>query len=433
MGGDLMQIGTEITLVVEKPVAGGRMLARHEGRVVLVSGTIPGERVVARVERVQSQLAQAATIAVLEPHAARRDDNPDPACGGMTYAHIAYDHQRHLKALVVADAFARQARVALDPLPPVAASPERGYRMRTRLHVRGGRIGSFREGSHDLCDIAVTGQVLPETVAVLRDLEAGLSQHGVERLEAVEVMENLDATQRVLHFDDGPARERLGRSLLDRLAALPGVTGVSHARGGRRAGAAARVGDRLDAFTGPGTDAGDTLVGRQAQAFFQANRFLTPPLVQAVLARLEAGPVVDLYAGVGLFAMAAAAAGLGPVVAVEGDEVSATDLVANVAPLAGRVTVVHAAVETFLARRRDRPIRSLIVDPPRTGMSREAMAGVLSAGARRLVYVSCDVATLARDARRLLDTGYDLASIEAFDLFPNTPHVEVLAVFDRQA
>ncbi len=427
-----MDIGQQITLVVEKPAVGGRMLARHEGRVVLVSGAIPGERVVARVERVQPQLAYATTIDVLESHAARRAENPDPACGGMTYAHIAYEHQRHVKALVVADAFARQARVSLDPLPPVVASPERGYRMRTRVHARAGRIGSFREGSHELCDIAVTGQLLPATVDVLRTLEGVLAQHGVERLEAIEVMENLDAGERVLHFDEGTARERMGRSLIDRLAAVPGVTAVSHARGARRGGPAARVADRLDAFTGPGADFGGVAVGRQAQAFFQANRFLTPGLVQAVLARLDGGPVVDLYAGVGLFAMAAAAVGLAPVVAVEGDEVSATDLVTNVAPLAGRVDVVHASVEAFFSRRRDRPIRSLIVDPPRTGMSREAVAGVLSAAAPRIVYVSCDVATLARDARRLLDAGYRLASTEAFDLFPNTPHIEVVAVFDRR-
>jgi 23S rRNA (uracil1939-C5)-methyltransferase len=76
---------------------------------------------------------------------------------------------------------------------------------------------------------------------------------------------------------------------------------------------------------------------------------------------------------------------------------------------------------------------TVIVDPPRTGMSRAALDGVLAARATRLVYVSCDVATLARDLRRMLDAGYTLAHVEAFDLFPNTAHIETLAVLDRRA
>ena len=89
------------------------------------------------------------------------------------------------------------------------------------------------------------------------------------------------------------------------------------------------------------------------------------------------------------------------------------------------------AVERFLQARRLAPDTTLIVDPPRTGMSRDAAAGLAGSGAARIVFVSCDAATLARDVRRLVDAGYRMAHVEAFDLFPNTAHVETVAVLTR--
>jgi 23S rRNA (uracil1939-C5)-methyltransferase len=98
---------------------------------------------------------------------------------------------------------------------------------------------------------------------------------------------------------------------------------------------------------------------------------------------------------------------------------------------AGELQVVVASVEDYLLRRHPRA-ETVIVDPPRTGMSREAMQSIVAIRAERIVYVSCDPATMARDARRLLDAGYEVKSLEAFDLFPNTPHVETVGVFDRR-
>jgi 23S rRNA (uracil1939-C5)-methyltransferase len=143
-----------------------------------------------------------------------------------------------------------------------------------------------------------------------------------------------------------------------------------------------------------------------------------------------AGEVLDLYAGVGLFSVALAGTGRMPIVAVEGDRISGADLLLNVGPFAAAVKVVPSSVEDYLGRRRGPSPRAIVVDPPRTGISKEAMKTVARQGAERVVYVSCDPATMARDARRLLDAGYRMVSIRAFDLFPNTPHVETLAVFD---
>jgi tRNA/tmRNA/rRNA uracil-C5-methylase (TrmA/RlmC/RlmD family) len=167
-----LHLKSEIILTIEKPVAGGRMLARHEGQIVFVAGAIPGERVRARIDRVSKQLAFANTIEVLDKSGDRRSLDADWTCGGSFYAHIAYERQLKLKAAVVEEAFARIAKMPLAAAVPVLGSKESGYRMRARLHVQDGRFGFFREGTHDLCDAAPTHQLLPETVDALRRLQA---------------------------------------------------------------------------------------------------------------------------------------------------------------------------------------------------------------------------------------------------------------------
>src|SRR5687767_6781641 len=151
--------GDVIELDVEKPAAGGRMIARHEGRIVLLLGGIPGERVRARVERVVKQLAFASAIDIVAASADRRSVFPDPLCGGCVFAHMDYARQVTLKSEIVGDAFLRIGRIPLESPVPVAPSPESGYRLRARLHVVGGRAGFFREGTHQLCDAGATRQL----------------------------------------------------------------------------------------------------------------------------------------------------------------------------------------------------------------------------------------------------------------------------------
>jgi 23S rRNA (uracil1939-C5)-methyltransferase len=122
---------------------------------------------------------------------------------------------------------------------------------------------------------------------------------------------------------------------------------------------------------------------------------------------------------------------------VEGDRTSGADLESNAGPYGGRVRILRRSVETALdglsgaGSREPAAFATCIVDPPRTGLSPEARGGLLRLSPRRIVYVSCDVATVARDARALIDGGYSLGDIIAVDLFPSTAHVEIVAVFDR--
>ena len=123
------------------------MLARADGQVVLVAGAIPGEQVVVRVERIAKRVAHAKVMEVADASPDRRDAFADPRCGGCLYSHIAYPRQLALKSEVIVDAFSRIAKITLPTLPVVTPSPEEGYRMRARLHMRGPRLGFFREGT----------------------------------------------------------------------------------------------------------------------------------------------------------------------------------------------------------------------------------------------------------------------------------------------
>ena len=424
-----LQPGQRLELAIEKPAAGGRMIARHDGQVILVQGAIPGERVTAAVERVERQVAFASTVDLVSASPDRRSAHADPSCGGCSYAHIEYERQVALKSEVISDAFTRLGRLPVQP-PAVAPSPDRDYRMRARLHVRGDRVGFFREGTHDLCDAAATGQLTAASVEAAAECVSALARRGVS-LSAIEIAENIAADQRAAYVIPA-ANSKLTDEVLDEALKAAGLTGVSGlaADGLERTAGVPVVSDPLAVLTAGAVAAG--ALQRHAESFFQANRFLLPALVRAVTAAVPAdGAVLDLYAGVGLFSVALAALGRRGITAVEGDRTSGRDLLRNATPFAEALRISVESVEQYLKRRGNRAA-TIIVDPPRTGISREAMTAVVRAGAARVVYVSCDPATMARDARRLVDGGYELASLTAFDLFPNTPHVEALGVFDAR-
>lgn len=416
-----------LELQVERPVAGGRMLARHEGQVVFVQGALPGERVRARIERRQKQVLFADTVEVLEASADRRAPICDVACGGSAYAHIAYERQRTLKGEIVADAFARIAKRPLDGAVTVAASPEAGYRMRARVHVQGGRWGFYRENTHTLCDAAATQQLRADTAAAL---DAFMAAHGpvAAQLAAITVSENVTATQRILQLET-----KEGGATISSIAGdvHPGVTGFATAEG-RRLWGGGWVEDSAAALWQDTPPIDPTVTWRRRpSSFFQGNRYLLGALISEVL-RAAGGParVIDLYAGGGLFSIALASRGAS-VVSVEMDGSSTRDLLDNAAPFGERVVSLVSPVEPIVKQRPPFVPDVVVMDPPRAGASPEAIAGIAGWKAPRIVYVSCDPPTLARDCAKLFAAGYRLTTIHAFDLFPNTAHVECVAVLER--
>jgi 23S rRNA (uracil1939-C5)-methyltransferase len=432
---------SSLVLVPEKPVAGGSMLARHEGRIVFVRGAIPGESVRVRVERVSKAVAHAVVVEVVEPHPDRRVPSVDPACGGNAFAHVVYARQLLLKGEIVSDAFARIAGIRLERPVPVMASPERGYRMRARLHVRGRRAGFYRERTHDLCDAVSSGQLQPAAVDAVQAVvaawhDASGPDAATDGIAGIELGENAAADERAVHLElrEGVAARP---DVLGALGSIGGLSGVSWSTASdprtQIAAGSPYVTDTFD--PGPGDPAqGQPPVARlrrHVRSFFQANRYLLFDLVDRVRSLVPPGPVVDLYAGVGLFAVALASSRRDEVAAVEGDVTSALDLEANAAACVRPFATHHQSVEAYLDAAA-LPPGTVVLDPPRTGLSRDAMRGLVRHEPAQIVYVSCDVATLARDVRRLTQDGYRLAHVEAFDLFPNTAHIETVVSMERR-
>lgn len=426
-----LEPGAVIPLDIDKPAAGGRMLARHDGQVVLVWGAIPGERVRARVERLSKGVVFAETIDVLRAAADRRDAGADWRCGGNVLAHVRYPRQLALKTDIVRDAFARIGRVPLPRDVQIVGSPEDGYRMRARLHAAEHRLGFYREGTRQLCDAGLPRQLLPETLDWIGSIERVLRQRRLSGVAALEISENIGGDQRACHLElhGGVDAEPFAR-----LADAGGLVGLSAERADRQGveclSGTPAVGDLLHAREGDPSSA--VRLRRSVRAFFQSNRHLLEPLVRHVAGLVQPGPVVDLYAGVGLFGLSLAALGRADITLVEGDPVSGGDLRDNAKPFGENVAVERRSVEGFLREAgaaASASAATFIIDPPRTGASKEATQTIIGCRPARIVYVSCDVATLARDAGRLVAAGYELEGATVFDMFPNTAHVETVVTF----
>jgi 23S rRNA (uracil1939-C5)-methyltransferase len=284
--------GQVVELSIEKAAAGGRMLARHEGQVVLVAGAVPGERVSVRIERTERRLAFAAVVDVLDASPDRRLPFADPACGGCVYSHIDYPRQLELKADILRDAFFRLGKLPIEKALHIAASPERGYRTRARLHVEGTRVGFYREGTHTLCDAAATMQLSDRGMAAVTAAVSCLVAGGA-RVETAELAESLDASEVALALTVGDIRQIQPEVRRD-LAVTAGVKGcVVGAEKGRHfeVGEPAIV-DPLPALTTGRAPSG--VLRHRPGAFFQANRFLVPELVAGVLDAVAVdGPVLD--------------------------------------------------------------------------------------------------------------------------------------------
>jgi 23S rRNA (uracil1939-C5)-methyltransferase len=396
------------------------MLARHQGQVVLVAGAIPGERVRVHVDRRARGVSYAVVDEVLAPSDARRPGVGDPRCGGRSYAHIAYPSQLELKRAIVVDALARIGHCADATVLATVGSPEHGYRTRARLHVARGRVGFVREGSQDVCPFT-EGAVLSAPMTAALETMAARLDRSLKLLAEIDVVESVDATERAWTLRWLPSPD--ARRAASRVGVFEGWTGGWLETGSeRRALGAPWVFDEL-----PGT-AGTLRLRHQPTSFFQGNRYLLSTLARMVVARVEA-PVIDLYAGVGLFGLLAAANALAPVELVEGEPSSAADLRVNCEAFGPKVTAVQHPVETYLRHHPPPRGATVIVDPPRTGLSAAVVAALAGRRVRRIVYVSCDPPTFARDARALIAAGYGLDGVQPLDLFPGTAHVELVATF----
>ena len=207
--------------------------------------------------------------------------------------------------------------------------------MRARLHLRDGRAGFFREGSHELCDVRGTRQLLPATCDVLERLASGLRSLGLDAVRELEVSENVEASQRSVHLD---AASPVDPGALGALAHADGLTGLSL---GQQLPRAVTIGGDPYVTDALSIGAHRVILRRHVLSFFQGNRFLLRDLAESVVGRIEEeSDVVDLYSGAGLFAISAAVARRARVIAVEGDRTAARDLEANARASGGAIEPV---------------------------------------------------------------------------------------------
>jgi len=403
------------TLRLTDMAHGGAALGRREGRVVFVPYALPGETVRAEITEDKGRYAFARPVEVLEP-SPDRVSPPCPyfggaGCGGCQWQHVDYPAQLRLKADVLADQLTRIGDIP-DPTvhPTVPDSSAWGYRNHAQFHpAPGGGLGfqaADGEGAIAIDECLILHPLLSELYATLDidlpDLQRLSLRAGTATGDLMLVFEMEDDLPPALETDlslscvlllsDGVHANLIGRNHI-----LETVAGRTY-----------RI---------------------SAPSFFQVNTPQAARLVELVLEYLqpqENETVLDAYCGVGLFTTHLAQhANL--VIGVERAHAAVADLLENTADL-GNVDVVEGSVEDVLPDLQV-PLDGAVLDPPRAGVDRFALDALVEQAPARLVYVSCDPATLARDAKRLGRSGYRLVEVQPVDMFPQTYHVESVALF----
>jgi len=420
--------GDVVELRVEKGVYRGQGLARHEGQVVFIPRALPGDRVRARIESARPGYVEGVAEALLEGGPDRRPSPCPyvPRCGGCTYQEMTYAGQLRLKESILRESLAR-AGAPWAGVIEVAPSPEEGWRMRASLHVgvaaSGLSLGLRREGTHEVVDLARCLQLSEAMNLAARGLKGALEA----RPDLWRKVRGIDLAESPMEGDlvaavAADVEAHAAPSLAFLAEGAPGLSGFGVLSGGRAKQFLALRGS-------PHIRAHVLGVSLRAhvRSFFQGNRFLVEALARAVVDLVPpGGPVLDLYAGVGLFALPLAARG-DTVAAFEIAASAADDAVENAraARLVG-VRVVRADVGEGLRSWPREAGERIVLDPPRTGAGAEVVAAVASRRPEAVVYVSCDPPTLGRDLLAFARAGYRPDRLQAFDLFPDTFHLETV-------
>ena len=373
---------------VERILPGGMGLAHAGGKTVFVSLAAPGDRLRVRVEREQGNVLFASIEEVLAASPVRVEP-PCPyfgRCGGCDFQQLTYEAQLTAKAEMIRDCLHRIARLEQVPEFAVTASPDTWrYRMRATWQIDREQqlIGYYERGSRRVCDVADCAVLRPELQA---------------RLEAVRATEWQQFPEELQHLD-----------------VVAGENGISFAPSFAE----------FETLPLSLTVRGE-VYHYNAETFFQINPSLLGALIDFALADAAGGRALDLYSGVGLFTLPLARL-FESVVAVEANP-AATRFARRNLQHAGltNARVVTATVTDWVRSVALDQVDFVLLDPPRAGAESAVINGLLRLKAPRICYVSCDPATLARDLKKLVAGGYVVQSLNAFDLFPQTHHVETV-------
>lgn len=380
---------------IDKWVYGGEGLARIDGRVVLVPSVLPGET--ARIGVGDDVHAQLVEVLQAAPD---RVAPPCPLftiCGGCHYQHAPYEFQLARKVEILREQLQRVGKIKFEGEIDVISGPPLGYRNRAQFHIAEGKIGYLAARSHEL--VPVEGECpisSPRLNQALADVRGKLSDPRFPRfVQSLEIFTN----ETDIQINVIEAEHPVARRFYDWCESKQAVDYQTTF-------GAFRVSSR---------------------SFFQVNRFLVEKLVDAALPQEGGESALDLYAGVGLFALPMAQR-FRSVTAVESGSSAAHDLDFNASRAGLAVKMEQARVEDYLARLQATP-EFVLADPPRAGLGKDVVGHLQRLAPPRVTIVSCDPATLARDLAGL--SAYRIESLTMVDLFPQTFHLETAARLRR--
>jgi 23S rRNA (uracil1939-C5)-methyltransferase len=373
---------------VERILPGGMGLAHAGGKTVFVSLAAPGDRVRVAVDRRQGDVLFASIVEIVTPSPVRVEP-PCPyfgRCGGCDFQQLTYEAQLAAKAGMIRDCLHRIARLENIPDFVVMGSPnDWRYRMRATWQIdrEDRKIGYYERGSRRVCDVV-------DCVVLQSELQ--------EKLEQVRATEWQQFPHGLKHLD-----------------VVAGEDGVSFAP------------QFAEFYTNElSLTVRDEVYNYNAEAFFQINPSLLGPLIDFALADASGETVLDLYCGVGLFTLPLSRR-FNSVIGVEANPAAARFARRNLQRARlSNARVITATVNDWFRNERPGAVDFILLDPPRAGAESAVIKGILDRHPTQISYVSCDPATLARDLKKLMAGGYVVASIAAFDLFPQTHHVETV-------
>jgi 23S rRNA (uracil1939-C5)-methyltransferase len=378
---------------VEKLIYGGDALGRIGGQVVLIPFALPGEEVEVNTQPGKGKVLKGRDPRVLtaSPHRVAPGCEYFGNCGGCQYQHAAYSYQLEQKAAILAETLRRLGGITLMSAIEIISGEPWHYRNRIQLHIERGRLGFRRADSHELCPIThcpISSPRLNEVIATLNTAIRRPEWPGF--LRGLELFTNEQDVQLNITETSRPVAARFFSWCAE---LIPGLVSNYLEY------------NRLRVSRG---------------TFFQVNRFLIEELVNEVTGPYTGDTVLDLYAGAGLFSLPLSER-FRTVTAVERGASAYRDLEHNAQ---GRFTTVKASTEEFLKTLSTAP-ELIITDPPRAGLDSEATGELLRIRAPKLVIVSCDPSTLARDLKSLT-TAYEIQRVALIDLFPQTFHFETV-------
>ncbi len=406
---------TIIELSLSGLAYGGEAFGRDaDGRMIFVPFALPDELVRVEIVEVHKRWARAQLLEVLEPSSSRTEPRCSHfhECGGCHYQHIPYDLQLEFKREILRDQFKRIGGFEDADIDPVIPSPDPwNYRNRIRFSLtEDGAIGFVDHSGSQV--IKISECHLPDSEIL--DAMAAIDLPNTATMSAVEVRTGIEGERMLIFHGEGDPSVELEVEQPDSIVWL-GDTGTRVLAGENYI--LMKVHDRYFRVS--------------SKAFFQVNTSQIDRLVDLVIQRLCPKPdevIFDLYAGVGLFSAFIAERG-SRLIAVEESPSSCLDFEHNLNEFED-IVLYEAAVEGALRAIHESP-DAVVIDPPRSGLSRDALDAIVELKPERIIYVSCDPATLARDGKRLHRANYNLDTVTPIDLFPQTYHIESVSRWSR--